>query len=233
MMIEHDYTVAIPYRPTPSRAPLFDALAKWYEKNMGVDVKPIDAPIINHAKYDQTRFFNTAAARNKCVRDSPTEIVVINDADTIPDLQALHEGLEYVKSTGLACIPYTRYNQVSIDDTIDYLQGEPINKNRCSIYAGAVGGIVITTKSTWDRHNGQDERMFGWGYQDTAWHLSYDTLIGTINRTDGDIYALAHDLAPREQNMENNVYHFQKYLNARNDFEMMSDLVAGNRLVID
>lgn len=198
---------------------------------MGLDVFAYDAPQITDDLARHKRYFNTAAARNHCIDQSPTEIVVINDADTIPDKSALIEAIEYVSQTGQTCLPYTRYNIVDHQATINYLDGQPINPRACQVYLPAVGGILVTTKAMWDQHNGQDERMFGWGYQDTAWHIAYETLIGKMHRIDGDIYSLSHKLAERGANIINNQSQFQRYLNAKDDIKAMTDLVSGNRLL--
>lgn len=232
--MEHiPFTVTVPWRSTRTREPLFQALRKWYAENLDKDVLSFDAPKIGTDEIRNTRFFNTAAARNRCVKESPTEIVVINDADTIPNKQAILQAVEYVYETGKTCLPYTRYNHVSYPATMRYLKGVRIKPQDCRIYRPAVGGIVVTTKTMWDRHNGQDERMFGWGYQDTAWSISYQTLFGDLHRIDADIYSLSHQLAERGENILNNKGHFQNYERARGDVEQMKLLIAGNRQAIE
>jgi predicted glycosyltransferase involved in capsule biosynthesis len=229
-MIDAGFTVTVPWRTTPTRAPLFEALTNWYKEHMGLDIFAYDSPQVTDDLHKHQRYFNTAASRNYCVEQSPTEIVVINDADTIPNKDALIEAIEYVKRTGQTCLPYTRYNIVNYEATRKYLDGEAISPRSCTIYAPAVGGILVTTKTMWNLHNGQDERMFGWGYQDTAWHTAYETLIGEMHRIDGDIYSLTHKLAERGANIANNRSHFQRYLNAKGNIDAMASLVSGNRL---
>ena len=197
---------------------------------MGLDVISFDSPQIKGEIDRHKLHFNLAAARNYCVDQSPTEIVILNDADTIPDKPALIAAIEHVINTGESCLPYTRYNIVSHQATQQYIQGTPINPRSCQIYSDSVGAILVTTKKMWSRHNGQDERMFGWGYEDTAWHIAYETLIGEIHRVDGDIYALSHKVAERGINTSLNRDHCDRYLNTKGDIEAMADLVSGNRL---
>lgn len=229
-MGDRDFTITVPYRSTPSREPLFQALSGWYKENLDVDVCAFDAPQVIDDVSKHLRFFNLAAARNLCVKESATRIVVINDADTIPDKNALLQAIQYVSSTGETCLPFSRYNIVPYLATREFLQGQPIDQRRYKVHDPAFGGIIVTTKTMWNQHNGQDERMFGWGYEDTAWQIAHETLIGKIHRMDGDVYALSHDLAERGINIQNNSTHFKKYLDAQGDVEKMTALVAGNRL---
>ena len=76
-------TVLVPWRPQPSRLEAFDALRGWYAQNLP------DAVIVPVDSDDE--LFNLSRCRNLGIRsiEDDGEVVVINDADTVPELAPL------------------------------------------------------------------------------------------------------------------------------------------------
>ena len=67
---------------------------------------------------------------------------------------------------------------------------------RADLVRGACSGVYVTTPRTWAAHGGQDERFRGWGFEDAAWYLAHEALLGEPPiRHEGRVYALHH--APR------------------------------------
>src|SRR5437660_10957618 len=76
-------TVCIPWRATPSRQRPFERVVEFYKTHFP------DWPILAADSNDRRWMFNLAQARNNAVRAARTEIVVVNDADTIPPLDGI------------------------------------------------------------------------------------------------------------------------------------------------
>ena len=86
--------VLIPWRPQPSRVSAFDAVVAWYRENLGdVDIRTVDS---------DDEVFNLARCRNLGIAsiDDENSVVIINDADTIPELDALLEAIAQAATSG-------------------------------------------------------------------------------------------------------------------------------------
>jgi hypothetical protein len=171
--------VGIPWRPTGDRVAAMVETVKWYE-DRGFEV---------HLADSADRRFNLPATRNQLVRQSLTsEVMVLSDADTTPELDTLLEAIEAARSDNLVHLPYHLYRSLS---------------DGGAFVANASSGIYVFTRAAWDSTNGQDARFEGWGYEDTAWMLAHLTLNGPVPRHHGTATAAAHLPAPRDKISDN------------------------------
>jgi hypothetical protein len=170
------FTVIIPWRPQPSRLAAFDAVVEWYRVNLPeVDVITIDS---------DEDVFNLSRCRNLGVAaiDDPYRVVVINDADTIPQRDSLLAAVDAAATSGLVHLPYTEYHWLGADGTAQFADGMPLEDCDFELVRGACSGVYVTTPASWISHGGQDERFRGWGFEDAAWHLAHETLLGEAPR---------------------------------------------------
>ena len=214
-------TVLIPWRPQPSRLAAFDAVVAWYREHLGdVDIRTIDSldPV-----------FNLAQCRNLGVASiaDPDHVVVINDADTLPQLEPLLEAVEHAATSGRVHLPYTQYNWLGAAGTDQFRDGMPLDDCDFDLVRGACSGVYVTTPATWWGHGGQDESFRGWGFEDAAWYLAHGTLLGEVpRRHDGTVFALHHTAAAREGELyDSNADRMQQYRQAENDPRAMAQLV--------
>jgi hypothetical protein len=185
-------TVLIPWRPQPTRIAAFEAVTEWYAENVpDATVHTIDSP---------DPVFNLAQCRNLGIASvaNPHDVVVINDADTLPELAALESAIA-AASDGLVHLPYTEYHWLGATGTAQYSDGTPLAECDFELVRGACSGVYVTTPATWEAHGGQDERFRGWGFEDAAWYLAHSTLLGSAPvRHEGRVYALHHKAEVRE-----------------------------------
>lgn len=176
-------TVVMPWRSTPDRVPAYRRCAQfWVDHHYRIVV----------ADSDPCRRFNRAQARNNAVKQADTELVIIADADTRPaDISQIHEALE-IATNGLAVWPYNTYKLLPADATEapDLATVTPI---RTYALKARPGGLIVISRTAYDIVGGFDE-MFGagWGYEDAAFRLTCQTLIGAHNLT-GTVYAFDHN----------------------------------------
>jgi hypothetical protein len=185
-------TVLIPWRPQPTRIAAFEAVTAWYAENVpDATVHTIDSP---------DPVFNLAQCRNLGIASvaDPHDVVVINDADTLPERAALESAIA-AASDGLVHLPYTEYHWLGATGTAQYRDGTPLEECDFELVRGACSGVYVTTSATWEAHGGQDERFRGWGFEDAAWYLAHSTLLGSAPvRHEGRVYALHHKAEVRE-----------------------------------
>ena len=195
--------VGIPWREEPSRLEAFYRVRDWYESH-GLEVVAAESPRHRNGP------FNIAAARNHLVRNLLTsDVMVLSDGDTLPQVEPLLEALAGALADNLVHLPYHLYR----DDTGVYTPG-------------ACSGVLVTTRDGWEATNGQDERFRGWGYEDSAWKLAHLTLSGPIMRHRGTVTAATHSLAPRSTLAANHAL-FRQYQAAYGQVDRMTQLVNG------
>lgn len=215
--------VAIPWRPQPSRMIAHEETVDRYRELLpGVEIVDVDT---GHEP------FCLAACRNRGVRlaeESGADVVVLGDADTLPEREPLLSAIEGAAASGLVHLPYTSYRSLRGRGTREYRLGKPLRECDHFTVPGACSGVYVTTPATWWAHGGQDERFAGWAPEDMAWLISHRTLLGAEPvRHEGYVYALAHESAAKAGPVyERCVALYQRYMAAAGDAEEVRALIA-------
>lgn len=158
--------------------------------------------------------FNRAASRNRGVNQADAGVVVICDADTIPDREPLLEAIEEAGRDGLLHLPYTQYRALSPAGTAAALSGTPLAECAIEITGDdSQGGVLVMDAEAWNGAGGMDERFTGWGFEDTAFYMAARTLCGDVVRHEGNIHHLWHpsDLDMRSSRYAANKAHCRNY----------------------
>jgi hypothetical protein len=212
--------VVIPWRPQPSRVAAFETVTQWYRDNLPEArleiVDTDDSP------------FNLAACRNRGVATVDTdEVVVIGDADTLPEREPLLAAIA-AAGDGFVHLPYDEYHWLGRDGTAQFRAGTPLAECDFELVRGACSGVYVTTRATWERHGGQDETFRGWGFEDAAWYLAHTTLLGEApRRHTGRVYALHHVGEVRAgAQYDANAARMERYRAAEGDADAMRQLVT-------
>lgn len=217
-------SVIIPWRPQPSRIAAFERVTAWYR-----DAIP-EAHLVTVDSGDDP--FNLARCRNLGVAgvEDPDDVVVIGDADTLPELAPLREAIHAARSSGLVHLPYTRYHWLGAEGTAAFAAGMPLEDAPYDLVVGACSGVYVTTPHTWRRHGGQDERFRGWGFEDAAWYVAHETLLGAPpQRHEGRVFALHHQPEQRSgPQYDANAALMERYRVASSDVDAMAELVSAD-----
>ena len=213
--------VVLPWRPAPSRLDAFDRVRDWYARMLPeFRVETIDSG-------DDP--FNLALCRNLAVAglDDPDAVIVLNDADTLPEPGPLREAVEAAKSSGRVHLPYTAYHWFGAEGSAQFAAGIPPKDCDFELVVGACSGVYVTTRRTWEAHGGQDERFQGWGFEDAAWYIAHSTMLGEPPvRHEGRVYALHHLAAERAgTHYDANAALMARYREASGDVAAMSELI--------
>lgn len=216
------FTVLIPWRPQDSRIAALHVVTSWYRDQFpDVDIRLVDS---------DDHLFNLSRARNLGVAsvDDPDAVVIINDADTLPERDSLLDAVAGAAHSGRVHLPYTEYRWLGASGTAQHDDGVALDECEFELVRGACSGVYVTTGRTWASHGGQDERFRGWGFEDAAWYLAHDTLLGeTPRRSAGRVYALHHVAQPREgEQYDANAALMERYRAAVSDPSAMRQLVA-------
>lgn len=219
-------TVVVPWRPAPSRVPAYDFMRQWYARYLpDFAVRTIDT--------DDDVFVLSACRNRGIAAFDPDEVVVVCDADTLPEPEPLRAAVAAARTSGLVHLPYTQYRWLGRDGDAQLRAGVPPEECAHELVIGACSGVYVTTPRTWARHGGQDERFRGWGFEDAAWYLAHQALLGAAPvRHEGRVYALHHAAEVRAgARYEANAALMERYRAAAGDAVAMAQLVAGSRSV--
>lgn len=218
-----NFAVVIPWRRKADRAYAYEIVTNWYKKNFdSIKIFSVD---------DDKEPFCLAGCRNLGVRlaeEEGFEVVIINDADTLPEIEPLIEAISLAKNNDSVYLPYTEYHSLMNPGTIDYLNGKSLQECRHLVVPGACSGIYVTSPKTWWTHYGQDERFQGWGFEDAAWWSAHKALLGKEpQRVNGNVYSFHHvSEKKRGKQYESNALLCAHYHNAENDIERMKQLAS-------
>jgi hypothetical protein len=170
--------VAMPWRPQPDRIAAFDYVTdQWHAHGFNV--------ITGDSDHEG---FNLSAARNVAVGRCSSDIVIVADADTVPDFNALDTAILACQRHGGVWWPFTEYRYLA--DTVkpgDRLENAPIADE----YPNSVGGLFVIRRADYWRLGGFDERFDRWGWEDRAWELVV-TQLSSFHRIPGTVYAFNH-----------------------------------------
>ena len=220
-IIDIKIAVVIPWRPTPSRIPLIDHVTSWYKENI-----PSATLIYSDSKRER---FSLSAARNLGAKKASSyDVIIHNDADVIPTLQSVLDGIVQTLETNLFSNPYTEFRELTQADTERFLNGEiAIDDAGHNKIPGACSGVVITTPSSWKSVGGLDESFIGWGYEDAALSVAHRTLLGQdFLAIPGIAYSMYHESAEKNIDLlQRNRNILQEYFNAEGNVRKMSRLM--------
>jgi len=205
-------TVIIPWRATPDRMEAHERVRKFWQY-FGFPV--IESNSNRHAS------FHLCEARNKGVKATTSQAVIVADADTIPDIAAVTLALDMLEYP-MVIYPHDRYRHIPGEyaDKADLMTAPYAKEIRNS-----VGGLFITQRTTYLELGGMDERFERrWGYEDSAFVLVAQTL-AKVQRCTGTVFSFDH-AADRDMTENNpNRMRFQLYRMCSGNPSLMRELL--------
>ncbi|MEV6102613.1 galactosyltransferase-related protein [Nocardia sp. NPDC051981] len=187
-------------------------------------------PEARHLRVDVDGQFSRAAVRNEAVRQAGGGVVVLCDADTLPEAGPLRDAIAGAAGDGLLHLPYTTYRALSAEGTLAvYARGlDPHHAPAAETSRRPIGGVWVITADAYWAAGGMDESFVGWGFEDDAFWTAATTLLGAPVRHHGVITHLRHDPAVNTRSAEyrRNRGRYQTYLRARSSPTAMRALVG-------
>jgi hypothetical protein len=212
--------VVLPWKHESSRVRAFQEVALWYDNNLP------EAKVVC-VTYDSDIWL-PSHTRNLGVRMAQkdgADIVILNDADTIPDKRALLEAVDAAMKDNLIHNPYHEYRFYNLENTEIYFNTKSFNGCQFRIEHGSNGGIWVLKPSSWWLVGGMDEKFVKWGYEDTALEYTHKIIHGQpLVKHKGIIHAFDHNRAQRietpDEDLINNFNRYSQYLSITNPEEM-------------
>lgn len=141
---------------------------------------------------------NRSKARNSGMGSVRTKYVVLADADTAFDVDAIEVGVELLDAGAPWVIPYGDHEYYNLTQgyTSELLDRSPVDAveavewdHKLLSWAGLA---MVRTEDYW-KVGGFDEQFVGWGHEDVAFRIKMDAEIGHHVRTPGRALHLWHE----------------------------------------
>lgn len=200
-------SVIVPWRPAPSRAPIWSWLIReWHHHHPGwgpvIEGDPGPGP------------WCKAAAVDDALQRAHGDILVIADADVWIGPAALESAVRAVEQGAAWAVPHHSVWRLGPQTTADVLAGRPwptVPANRADqripepfaerSYRGRQGGGMVVLPRTVYEACPLDPRFQGWGQEDEAWGLALEVIYGPPVRPRPPdapgLWHLWHQPAPR------------------------------------
>lgn len=175
--------------------------------------------------------FSRAGSRNEGVRQAQAagaDVVVICDADTLAEPEPLHAAIS-AAADGVLHLPYTWYRGLTQRGTLDHLAGRPADQCAAELeHQWATGGVLVIRLDAWWAAGGMDERFTGYGFEDAAYRIAADALLGPTVAHAGTITHLWHpsEIGHGTPQHIAGGQHCQRYVDATGNPDALRALVA-------
>ncbi len=159
--------------------------------------------------------FHRGASRNAAARlAGDWSAALFVDADVLLSSRSiLYLALEKAEMLDVVVFPHDRYQSLDKDGRPRLTSTGPTN-----------GGALAISREAWERVNGYDERFAGWGYEDAAFSLATQTLLGPPIRLPGYMREINHKKTLRLRVGAERVL-FEEYKRAKGNRDAMFRLV--------
>ena len=173
--------------------------------------------------------FSRTAARNEAARRTTWDVAAFIDADCIVPIETLEAAMDQAFRTGKVILPHDRFWPLNEAGTLRALAepniakwdpewtGDPIIRKRPS-------GVIVVPWMAWAAFGGYDERLSGWGFEDTAFLWTAEDLGSGWERMPGPLWHLWHPSASGTWLPEDKAL-FERYKAAHGDYLAMLALL--------
>lgn len=231
-MMQHDFTIVIPFRGAncPHRILALQHVLGWLQAQHGW-------PVFVQVDDDEAAWCKGAVVQRALDQCGDAPGLIIHDADVLVAPGDLSRAVSAVCSGYAWAQPHSHVTRLTRRGTRLAMSGglAPVGTAPGGTYgrrhaAAAAGGIVVTTRASWELTGGIDRRFVGWGGEDISWARALDTLAGEGFRGDGEMWHLWHPEQPMPHGRRRGSPEVEelagRYAEAEGDVALMTQLVG-------
>lgn len=169
--------------PCREADPWRTAIHSWVQERIAILY-----PKFELCRGDNEGQFSRSAARNIAAKKATGDIFIVWDGDTFCNDVHLQEALKIAADSGLWAFPYGRYYNLDRPYTwkvLNYGAGDHFERplsDEIEHDLYSTGGIYVITRDAWNDVGGYDENFVDWGYEDTAFGIAAQTILGAPSR---------------------------------------------------
>lgn len=189
-------SIIVAYREAgPERQRIFDWTVARYQA-----ILP-EAELIVGEMTSGDEWFCLAECRNNGADKTSRPYLLFADADAIAFRESISIALYLACGGAPWVIAYDNYHHLTPRSTERVLAtppgGELMQLETSASYPNSNSGLVMISRSNFERSGRFDERFKGWGAEDQAWAAAATTLVGQPDRVlVTDLYHLYHSRTP-------------------------------------
>ena len=181
-------SILVPFAPA---GPERDAAWAWNEQRWRKLLPDAEILVGSPDLTGDPARFNRPLAINRAAAGASGEVFIIGDADTACDPETIQQAIE----AGQLVYPkrYVRLHQRVTEHWLSLPPDwpcPPFERDSHDVF-GAVSGVVVMPRSTFEAVGGFDERFEGWGWDDGAFAYAASTVVGPWTNI-GHAYHLWH-----------------------------------------
>lgn len=188
-----------------------------FERTWHHQWEPLNLPVYTgdsgSPKFNRGASRNTASRRADAAGFGRWDVALFADADVLLERANIRRALDDALRHNVIAFPHDRYHALGKDGRLLQQSTAPTN-----------GGALAISRTAWDLVQGYDERFAGWGYEDAAFRLATETLLGDPIRIPGPMKELHHAKTGRARSDDERRL-YERYKSARGDWMTMKALV--------
>jgi predicted glycosyltransferase involved in capsule biosynthesis len=183
--------VVVPWRSHPTRIRAFQAVLNFYKTNF-----PEFNIVISDSQPD--KFFSLAEARNlgaKKAIEEGADLIIFNDADFFTSVGSMQKAVDHAEKNNEIVAPYNLYFQHNTaKETFIFLRRFNYNQKLGKEYSPPTishnesfpkrlwpcSGSIVVPKDIFISLGGFEEKIKGWGPEDTMFHRAYFEKYGKL-----------------------------------------------------
>jgi hypothetical protein len=187
--------------------------------------------------------FNRSLALNRAASlanllEGTWDVALVIDADVICDPEQVQEAIERAHQEQRIYLAFSRRHNLTERGSRKVMGGEQGSWRRYigKTYNDMASSAIAIPRATWDLLGGFDEKFEGWGFEDSAFALAYETLTGnTIQKVPGELWHFYHPTAPEGKrgspSYQANRSRMEAYRAALGNKDITRALIAGEQPV--
>lgn len=182
--------------------------------------------------------FNRSAAVNLAARAATHaqpdwEVALIIDSDILCHPPNVRKAIALALESDVIVVPFDARHNLNQNGTKLIIGQRSRGSWKPYIdrtYLKQHSSVIAVSRTLWERSGGFDEEFRGWGYEDTAFWITCETLSGPLVTLPGEVWHLFHKAAPENYgqsiSVATNQARLDQYKAIRGDAEAISVLRA-------
>jgi glycosyltransferase involved in cell wall biosynthesis len=211
-----DVSLVIPWRSHPSRVAAFDFVCSFFSDFLNARDELWELILCDG---DPSLPFNVSAARNAGVRAAKADVLLIVDADSFAEPEAIAAALDSA-ADGRMHFCFDTFVYLNEEESSQVLAGAQPNRRSGAPHESSV--MVISRDAYWIA-GGSDERFTHWGGEDNALRLAAESMLGAAQWHSGVGFTLHHE--SNRWCRPEQVALLQRYRDARLNRNLMVELL--------
>lgn len=215
-------TALVPRRPEPWRDLLWGFVrSRWDGEHPDIPVVAVDDPF-------PLRPFSRSRSLNAARSSTDADVLIVMDGDVFCD-SAMIDPMIAATASSRMVVGFSEHRSLGPTGTAKVLAGwiDGWSDDVIEVRDDNHASLIAIRSELWDSVGGFDERFEGWGWEDVAFRLVCETLLGPMVVLKGTLWHLWHPCDPqREMHNTANRERLEPFIAAQGDVDAMRSVIG-------